>query len=56
MNTVTIYIRLLDEGSEAARPTKAEAIRRGLSRVPTSPVCAGDALERALQLRSVHGG
>ena len=34
---VTIYIRLLDEGTEVTRPTKAEEIASGLFRVLQTP-------------------
>lgn len=37
MNTVTIYIRLLGEGTEVVRPTKAEEIDDGIFRVLPTP-------------------
>jgi hypothetical protein len=37
MNTVTIYIRLLGEGTEVARPTKAEEIEDGIFQALPTP-------------------
>jgi hypothetical protein len=37
MNLVTLYIRLLDEGTEVARPTRAEEIAGGFLRVLPTP-------------------
>ena len=34
---VTIYIRLLDEGTDVTRPTKAEEIASGIFRVIQTP-------------------
>jgi len=37
MNIVTIYIRLLDEGTEVSRPAQAEQIEDGIFRLLASP-------------------
>ena len=36
---MTVYIRLLDEGSEAARPTDGELVADGVFRVLPRPTC-----------------
>ena len=43
MSTITVYVRLLDEGTDVFRPTKAERINEGMYRLlPTADYDAED--------------
>lgn len=37
MNTITVYVRLLDEGTDVFRPTLAECMPNGLYRLIATP-------------------
>jgi hypothetical protein len=37
MNIITLYVRLLDEGTDVTRPTQAEELTGGYFRVLSSP-------------------
>lgn len=64
MDTTTIYVRLLDEGTDVFRPTQGESVREGVYRLlPTQDYDPEDERWEFLpgqvvkcELVSLHGG